>query len=102
VHWAWREYKPVLRNLSFPLISDIKREFSIKLGVLNHESGVANRALFIVDPEGMIRFVMVTDPSVGRNPEEALRVLDALQTGELCPCAWTRGKQTIDATSLGI
>jgi peroxiredoxin (alkyl hydroperoxide reductase subunit C) len=50
-----------------------------------------------VDPEGVIRFVYVTDSSVGRSPEEVLRVLDALQTGELCPCNWQKGEQTLKA-----
>jgi alkyl hydroperoxide reductase subunit AhpC len=58
---------------------------------------VARRATFIVDPEGVIRFVAVTDLSVGRNPAEALRVLDALQTDELCPCNWKKGEATLTA-----
>lgn len=96
VHWAWRKHKPELNKLQFPLLSDVKRELSAALGILNPESGVAQRALFIIDPEDTIRFVMVTDPSVGRNPNEVLRVLDALQTGELCQCGWIRGSKTID------
>ncbi|MDR2106971.1 MAG: peroxiredoxin [Holosporaceae bacterium] len=96
VHWAWRKYKPELRQLPFPLMSDLKRELTGQLGILNRDSGVAHRALFIVDPENTIRFVTVTDPAVGRNPEEALRVLDALQTGELCQCGWIKGQKTID------
>lgn len=95
VHWAWRTHNGGLRNLPFPLLSDLKKELSTALGILN-EDGVSSRALFIVDPEGTIRFVMVTDPSVGRNPNEVLRVLDALQTGELCQCGWIKGEETID------
>ena len=56
---------------------------------------MALRATFVVDPEGLIRFVSVTDGSVGRNPEEVLRVLDALQTGELCSCNWKKGQETL-------
>ena len=56
------------------------------------EAGVAQRATFIVDPQGVIRFVYVTDLNVGRSPEEVLRVLDALQTDELCPCNWQQGR----------
>jgi peroxiredoxin (alkyl hydroperoxide reductase subunit C) len=97
VHWAWRKYKPELRKLPFPLMADLNRDLSWQLGILDKNSGVAHRALFIIDPENMIRFVTVTDPSVGRNPDEALRVLDALQTGELCQCGWIRGQKTIDA-----
>jgi peroxiredoxin (alkyl hydroperoxide reductase subunit C) len=96
VHWAWRKHNPGLRKLPFPLMSDLKRELSGALGILCNDSGVARRALFIVDPDNIIRFVMVTDMNVGRNPEEALRVLDALQTGELCQCGWIRGQKTID------
>ena len=58
--------------------------------------GVAQRATYIVDPEGIIRFSMVTDLNVGRNVKEVLRVLDALQTDELCPCNWKKGEETID------
>ena len=53
------------------------------------------RATFIVDPEGVIRFVSVTDLDVGRNVDEVLRVLDALQTDELCPCNWQKGEPTL-------
>ncbi len=56
---------------------------------------MAQRATFIVDPDNIIRFVMVTDMNVGRNPEEVLRVLDALQTDELCPCNWQKGEATL-------
>ncbi|HEX9488848.1 MAG TPA: peroxiredoxin, partial [Stellaceae bacterium] len=57
----------------------------------------ALRATFIVDPEGVIRFASVNDLSVGRNPQEVLRVLDALQTDELCPCNWQKGEDTLKA-----
>lgn len=96
VHWAWRKYKPELNKLPFPLMADVKRELCTELDILCKNSGVAQRALFILDPENIIRFVMVTDSNVGRNPDEALRVLDALQTGELCQCGWIRGQKTID------
>jgi len=67
----------------------------MRLGILDAEAGVAQRATFIVDPQGVIRFVYVTDLNVGRSPEEVLRVLDALQTDELCPCNWKQGDATI-------
>jgi peroxiredoxin (alkyl hydroperoxide reductase subunit C) len=95
VHWAWRNEQPSLKNLPFPLLSDIKRELSAALGILDPDAGVSQRATFIVDPENIIRFVYVTDLSVGRDPKEVLRVLDALQTGELTPCGWTAGQETI-------
>jgi peroxiredoxin (alkyl hydroperoxide reductase subunit C) len=95
VHLAWRNEQPSLRNLPFPMLSDIKRELTTALGILNPVSGVAQRATFIVDPEDTIRFVYVTDPSVGRDPKEVLRVLDALQNGGLTPCGWHKGEETI-------
>lgn len=97
VHLAWRKEKEELRNLPFPMLSDIKRELSSALGILDADAGVAQRASFVVDPEGVIRFVYVTDLSVGRNPAEVLRVLDALQTDELCPCNWQKGQETLKA-----
>ena len=81
VHMAWRkDHKDLTRAL----------------GILDDE-GVAKRAAFLVDPEGVIRFVYVTEGSVGRNPAEVLRVLDALQTDELCPCNWHQGEETLKA-----
>ena len=101
VHLAWRNSHPDLRDLPFPMLSDIKRNLSQDLGIIDEEEGVAKRATFIVDPTGVIRFVMVTDLNVGRNPEEVLRVLDALQTDELCPCNWKKGDQTIQIQAQG-
>jgi alkyl hydroperoxide reductase subunit AhpC len=95
VHLAWRENHPDLKNLPFPMLADIKRELSSALGILDPGAGVSQRAVYIVDPENVIRFVMVTDLSVGRNTQEVLRVLDALQTDELCPCNWNKGQETI-------
>jgi peroxiredoxin (alkyl hydroperoxide reductase subunit C) len=97
VHLAWRKDKEELRDLPFPMLADIKRELSAKLGILDPEAGVAQRATFVVDPQGVIRFVYVTDLNVGRSPEEVLRVLDALQTDELCPCNWKKGEDTLKA-----
>lgn len=96
VHLAWRQQKAELNDLPFPMLSDIRRDLSSALGILNEQEGVAERATYIVDPEGVIRFVMVTDLNVGRNPKEVLRVLDALQTDELCPCNWQKGEKTIE------
>jgi peroxiredoxin (alkyl hydroperoxide reductase subunit C) len=96
VHLAWRREKDELRSLPFPMLADIKRELAGSLGILDPEAGVAQRATFIVDPQGVIRFVYVTDLNVGRSPEEVLRVLDALQTDELCPCNWQKGEPTLE------
>lgn len=95
VHRAWREHNEELRDLPIPMLADIKRELCTELGILDPNAGVAQRATFIVDPEGIIRFVSVNDLSVGRNPHEVLRVLDALQTDELCPCNWQKGQATL-------
>lgn len=95
VHLAWRQHKEELNKLPFPMLADIKRELSNALGIIDPAEGVAQRATFIIDPEGIIRFTMVTDLSVGRNVKEVLRVLDALQTDELCPCNWQKGQDTL-------
>jgi len=94
-HHAWRSQNPDLKELPFPLLSDIKRELCGQLGILDPVSGVPQRATFIVNPEGLIEFVYVTTASVGRNPEEVLRVLDALQSNELCPSSWRKGEPTL-------
>lgn len=96
VHWAWRKHQEELTDLPFPLIADVKRELTTSLGILDPHEGVAQRATFIVDPDGIVRHVSVNDLNVGRNPKETLRVLDALQTDELCPCNWSKGDETID------
>jgi peroxiredoxin (alkyl hydroperoxide reductase subunit C) len=95
VHLAWRNSHEDLKDLPFPMLADVKRELSQALGIIDEQEGVAQRATFIVDPEGIIRFVYVTDLSVGRNPKEVLRILDGLQTDELCPCNWQKGQETI-------
>src|SRR5690349_2983067 len=95
VHLAWRNNHEDLRDLPFPMLADIKRELTTALGILDPKEGVAQRATYIVDPDGIVRFVSVNDLAVGRNPEEVLRVMDALQTDELCPCNWQKGEPTL-------
>ncbi len=95
VHLAWRQSHDDLKNLKFAMLSDIKRELSTALGILDKNEGVCLRATFVVDPEGIIRHVSVNDLSVGRNPQEILRIVDALQTDELCPCNWSKGDDVI-------
>ena len=95
VHLAWRQHHDDLRSLPFPMLADVKRNLCEELGILDPKEGVAQRATFVVDPENTIRFVSVNDLSVGRNPHEVLRVLDALQTDELCPCNWKKGEETL-------
>lgn len=98
VHLAWRKSHPDLRDLPFPMLADQKRELCANLGILHKQDGVALRATFIVDPQGVIRHVSVNDLSVGRNVDETLRVLDALQTDELCPCNWKKGEATLSGS----
>ena len=97
VHLAWRKSHPDLKEIPYPMIADVRRDLSQALGILHPTAGVAMRATYIVDPEGTIRFVSVTDLDVGRNVDEVLRVLDALQTDELCPCNWHKGEPTLEA-----
>ena len=97
VHLAWRQNHADLKALPFPMLADLKRELSQSLGILDKAEGVCLRATFIVDPDCIIRFVSVNDLSVGRNPQEVLRVLDALQTDELCPCNWQKGDDVLQA-----
>jgi lipoyl-dependent peroxiredoxin subunit C len=96
VHLAWRKNHADLKNLNYPMLADTKRELSSALGVLHKHEGVPLRASFLVDPQGIIRWVSVNDLSVGRSVEETLRTLDALQTGELCPCNWKPGEKTLE------
>ncbi|GAB4134697.1 MAG: peroxiredoxin [Rhodothalassiaceae bacterium] len=96
VHFAWRKSRDDLAAVPYPWLADNKKELAGALGILEKSEGVALRATFLVDPEGIIRYAQANDLSVGRNPEEVLRILDALQTEELCPCNWKQGDATID------
>lgn len=93
-HLGWRNSHPALRDLTIPMMADTRKELCDELGILT-DDGVAMRATFIVDPEGIVRWVNVTDGKVGRSVSETLRVLDALQTDELCPCDWKKGDDTL-------
>ena len=97
VHAAWRRDHTDLRDLKFPMLADTSKSLAEELGILADGEKVAYRATFIVDPQGIIRWVSVYDLSVGRSVGEVLRVLDALQTDELCPCNWTNGQETLTA-----
>lgn len=95
VHLAWRHDHADLRGLRFPMIADTSKSLAEDLGILEESEKIAYRATFIIDPEGIIRWVNINDLSVGRNVAEVLRVLDALQTDELCPCNWNKGEATL-------
>lgn len=92
---AWRESSDALKATPFPMLSDVKQELSKALGIINVDAGVCNRATFIIDPKGVIRHVSVNDLTIGRNAEEVLRVLKALQTDGATPCDWQEGDMTL-------
>jgi lipoyl-dependent peroxiredoxin subunit C len=95
VHLAWRNNHKDLKNLQFPLLADTSKSLAEDLGILEKNEKIAYRATFIVDPEGIVRYVSVNDLSVGRNVKEIIRTLDALQSGGLTPCNWEKGQDTI-------
>ena len=95
VHLAWRKDHDDLRGLQFPMLADTSKSLAEDLGILEANEKVAYRVTYIVDPEGTIRWVSANDLNVGRNVDEVLRVLDALQTDELCPCNWKKGDPTL-------
>jgi alkyl hydroperoxide reductase subunit AhpC len=91
-HLAWQKE---IGSTAYPMLSDITKEVSRRYEVLLEEQGVALRGLFLIDPEAIVRYELVHDLSVGRNVSETLRVLKALQTGELCPIDWQPGEETL-------
>lgn len=95
VHLAWRHHHADLKHLGFPMLADNKKELSEALGILHPTEKIPLRATYIVDPQGIVRWVSVNDLNVGRNVKEVLRTLDALQTDELCPCNWEKGQKTL-------
>ena len=95
VHFAWRKSDEQLAKADFPWIADNSKKLAEALGILHPEEGVAYRATFIIDPDNVIQHVTVNGLNVGRNPAETLRVLDALQTDELCPCNWSEGEEVL-------
>jgi peroxiredoxin (alkyl hydroperoxide reductase subunit C) len=94
-HLAWRQQHPDLNKMSTPLVF-ITPQLASDLGILHKAAGAALRVTFIVDPQATIRAVTATDLSVGRNVEEVLRQLDALQTEKLTPCGWKPGQKTLN------
>ncbi|NDC41639.1 MAG: peroxiredoxin [Chitinophagia bacterium] len=95
VHHAWRMNHKDLTDLRFPMLADTSKSLAEELGILSEDEKVAYRATYIIDTEGIVRWVCINDLSVGRNVAEVLRVLDALQTDELCPCNWVKGEETL-------
>ncbi len=91
-HKAWIKE---LGELKYPLLSDITKEVSRKYGVLIFDKGISLRGAFIIDPDGILRYQVVHDLNIGRSVDEILRVLQALQTGEMCPVEWRPGRSTL-------
>jgi len=107
-HLAWKSTpreKGGIGNVQFPLVSDITKEISTSYGVLLNGS-VALRGLFLIDKEGVVRHALVNDIPLGRNVDEAMRMLDALQYfekhGEVCPANWRRGEEAMKPTAEGV
>ena len=93
-HLAWRKDHADLKKLNHPLIH-FTPAMAMGLGIIHPDAGAALRATFIIDPQGVIRYATANDLSVGRNVDEVLRILDGLQTDELCPCNWKKGEETL-------
>ena len=94
VHKAWFETDERLKDVAYPIIADTTQELAEMYGVLDVD-GSAQRGTFIIDPQGHLRYMLVSADSVGRNIPETLRVVEALQTGERCPATWQKGGKTL-------
>lgn len=93
-HLAWIK-RGDLGNLRYPLLADFTKEAARAYGVLVSEQGVALRGLFIIDPKGTLQYQVIHNLDVGRSVEETLRVLEALQSGGLCPLGWKPGQKAL-------
>lgn len=93
-HKAWEKDMGI--KLSFPLLSDIKKEVAAAYNVLIEDEGVALRGTFIIDPEGVLKYQVVSFNDAGRSVAETLRALQALQSGKLCPIEWKPGEATLN------
>ena len=95
-HKAWFESHPMLAGVRYPVLADSAQRVASDYGVLL-DDGSALRATFVIDPDGVVRHATLSDQSVGRSPDETLRVLQALRTGALCPVGWRKGEPTLQA-----
>ncbi len=108
-HLAWLntpKAKGGIQGITYPLLADFNKQLSKDYGVLNEQEGVAYRGLFLIDLQGTVRHQLINDLPLGRNVDEALRIVDALQFhekhGEVCPANWTEGEQSMSATKEGV
>ncbi len=92
-HKAW--FEKDLPEVTYPILADTTQRVSRDYGILDEESGSAQRGLFVIDPEGIVQYAVVSAGSVGRSVKEVLRVVQALQSGELCPIEWEPGEATL-------
>lgn len=91
-HKAWMEAS--LPEVTYPIIADTTHRIALDYGVLNDE-GASERGVFVIDPDGLVKHITVSAGSVGRSVKELIRVLHALQSGELCPIDWEPGEATL-------
>jgi len=95
-HKGWCDAHEDLAQLKYPMLADTNHKLSADYGVLLEDKGIALRGVFLIDPNGVTRWIAIHDLGVGRNVDEVLRVLDALQTDKLCPCNWKKGEETLN------
>ena len=108
-HWAWK-HTPVenggIGDIAYPLVADLTKQISRDYGVLLEEAGVALRGTFLIDKEGVIKHAVLNDLPLGRNINEAIRMVDALRHhethGEVCPAGWQEGEEAMKPTSEGV
>lgn len=95
-HWAHKNwFEKDLPEVKYPILADTTQQLSRDYGVLNSDDGSSERGLFIIDDTGTLRYVVISSGSVGRSVKETLRVVKALQSGELCPVEWEPGEGTL-------
>ena len=107
-HWAWKN-TPIkqggIGDIQYPLVADLDKKISAQYGVLL-EAGIALRGTFLLDRDGIVRHSVINDLPLGRNIEDALRMVDALQFhekhGDVCPANWTEGKEAMTPTAAGV
>lgn len=108
-HLAWvntPKSKGGIQGVTYPLVADINKNIARDYQVLNEDVGIAFRGLFLIDKQGIIRHMLINDLPLGRNVDEALRLLDALifheENGEVCPANWQKGEKSMKPTQEGL
>lgn len=100
VHKAWHDASDSIKKIQYPMLADPKGLLARAFGVMDEDSGMANRGTFVANPEGLIKLVEIQDGSIGRNAEELLRKIEAAQfvaahPGEVCPAKWKEGSSSL-------